>query len=119
MHSSLIILCFQLLTSEKKARQEIEELRQQVRRLQENERKERRKLAEEDALKKIKRLEEANIELSRSLAAQKQVSKILRVIIFLGVFQNSKDIPCVIVISKICNKRICLYGSTCNIQPPT
>jgi len=71
---ALFILTSQLLTSEKKARQEIEELRQQVRRLQENERKERRKLAEEDALKKIKRLEDSNIELSGSLSAQKQVS---------------------------------------------
>ncbi|KAK2140818.1 hypothetical protein LSH36_1238g00029 [Paralvinella palmiformis] len=67
----------QLLTSEKKARQEIEELRQQVRRLQENERKERRKLAEEDALKKIKRLEDSNIELSGSLSAQKQEEEAL------------------------------------------
>ena len=62
------------MAGEKKARQEIEELKGHIRRMQEAERRERRKLAEEDAIRKIKKLEEMIAELQKNLAAQKQVS---------------------------------------------
>ena len=63
------------MCAERKAKQELEELRGQMRRLQESERKERRKLAEDDALRKIKKYEDLIGELQRSLAAQKQVGR--------------------------------------------
>ncbi|KAK6192014.1 hypothetical protein SNE40_003570 [Patella caerulea] len=62
----------QLMSSEKKARQEIEELRGHIKKMQESERKERRKLAEEDAIRKIKKMEETIAELTKSLSSQKQ-----------------------------------------------
>ncbi|KAG1714678.1 E3 ubiquitin-protein ligase Bre1 [Nymphon striatum] len=62
----------QLMASEKKARCEIEDLKQQLKKLFENEKKERRKLADEDALRKIKMLEDAVIQLQKSVTAQKQ-----------------------------------------------
>ncbi len=63
------------MAGEKKARQEIDELKGHIRKMQEAERKERRKLAEEDAIKKIKKNEELISELQKNLAAQKQVLK--------------------------------------------
>ncbi len=65
------------MAAEKKAKQEIEELKGHIRKMQEAERKERRKLAEEDAIRKIKKLEESNSELQRNLTAQKQVSTVV------------------------------------------
>lgn len=62
----------QLMACEKKFRQEIDELKAQIKRMQENERKEKRKLAEEDAIKKISKMEEKISELSKNLATQKQ-----------------------------------------------
>lgn len=62
----------QLMACEKKFRQEIDELKAQIKRMQENERKEKRKLAEEDAIKKINKMEEKISELSKNLATQKQ-----------------------------------------------
>lgn len=62
----------QLMTAEKKARQELEDLRQQLKKMQEAERRDRRKLAEDDALRKIKKMEETIAELQKNLAAQKQ-----------------------------------------------
>nr|XP_022339976.1 E3 ubiquitin-protein ligase Bre1-like isoform X1 [Crassostrea virginica] len=62
----------QLMACEKKFRQEIDELKGQIKRMQENERKEKRKLAEEDAIKKISKMEEKIAELSKNLATQKQ-----------------------------------------------
>lgn len=70
------LLCkdlFQLMACEKKFRQEIDDLKSQIKRMQENERKEKRKLAEEDAIKKIGKMEEKITELSKNLATQKQV----------------------------------------------
>lgn len=61
------------MACEKKFRQEIDELKAQIKRMQENERKEKRKLAEEDAIKKISKMEEKISELSKNLATQKQV----------------------------------------------
>ncbi len=58
---------------EKRYKQEIEDLRSQLRRLQESERKDKRKLADDDALRKIKRQEDTIAEMTKSLAAQKQV----------------------------------------------
>ncbi|KAI0217731.1 E3 ubiquitin-protein ligase BRE1B [Lamellibrachia satsuma] len=65
------------MSIEKRARQEIEELRAHVRRLQEAERKDRRKLAEDDALRKIKKCEDVIAELQKNLAAQKQEEEAL------------------------------------------
>ena len=61
------------MAAEKKAKQEIEELKSHIRKMQEAERKERRKLAEEDAIKKIKKNEELIADLQKNLTAQKQV----------------------------------------------
>ena len=63
------------MAAEKKAKQEIEELKSHIRKMQEAERKERRKLAEEDAIKKIKKNEELIADLQKNLAAQKQVER--------------------------------------------
>ena len=62
------------MAAEKRLKQEIDDLRQHIKKMQEAERKERRKLAEEDALRKIKKMEETIIDLNKSLATQKQVS---------------------------------------------
>lgn len=64
------------MAAEKKAKQEIEDLKNVIRKMQEAERKEKRKLADEDAIRKIKKLEETIIELQKNLAAQKQVGYI-------------------------------------------
>ncbi|KAH6932261.1 hypothetical protein HPB50_004134 [Hyalomma asiaticum] len=56
---------------------EAEEHRQQLKKLMEHERKERRKLADEDAMKKIRALEETVNNLHKSLAAQKQEEEAL------------------------------------------
>jgi len=61
------------MTAEKKARQEIDELKEHIKSLKESERKEKRKLADGDALKKIKRHEDQIAELKKDLAHQKQV----------------------------------------------
>lgn len=66
------------MACEKKFRQEIDELKGQIKRMQENERKEKRKLAEEDAIKKISKMEEKIAELSKNLATQKQVLYVIR-----------------------------------------
>ncbi|XP_037810089.1 E3 ubiquitin-protein ligase Bre1 [Lucilia sericata] len=61
----------QLMATEKKLRSEIEELRQQLKKLQESKREERKKLADEEALRKIKQLEEQKYELQKQVASQK------------------------------------------------
>jgi E3 ubiquitin-protein ligase BRE1 len=63
----------QLMAAEKKARAEAEELRNQIKKNLDNERKERRKLADEEALKKIKALEDQLQVFQKNLASQKQV----------------------------------------------
>lgn len=65
------------MASEKKARQEIEELKTHIKKMQETERKERRKLAEEDAIRKIKKMEETITELQKNLTSQKQKEEAL------------------------------------------
>lgn len=67
------LISLQLMAAEKKARAEAEELRNQIKKNQDNERKERRKLADEEALKKIKALEDQLQSLQKNLASQKQV----------------------------------------------
>ncbi|KAK3084542.1 hypothetical protein FSP39_015106 [Pinctada imbricata] len=62
----------QLMACEKKFRQEIEELKSQIKRMQETERREKRKLAEDDAIRKINKMEEKITDLSKNLSTQKQ-----------------------------------------------
>lgn len=52
---------------------QVEELRQRVRELEEREKKESKKLADEDALRKIRVAEETIEHLQKKLAATKQV----------------------------------------------
>ncbi|XP_068148725.1 E3 ubiquitin-protein ligase Bre1 [Drosophila tropicalis] len=61
----------QLMATEKKLRSEIEDLRQQLKKLQESKREERKKLADEEALRKIKQLEEQKYELQKQVANHK------------------------------------------------
>ena len=63
----------QLMTAEKRARQEIDELKEHVKTMKENEKKEKRKLADGDALKKIKKYEEQIADLRKELAHHKTV----------------------------------------------
>lgn len=53
---------------------QVDELRMRVRELEERERKESKKLADEDALRKIRVAEETIEHLQKKLAATKQVS---------------------------------------------
>lgn len=62
----------QIMAAEKKARMELEEARNQLRRFQDFDRKDKRKLADDEAIRKIKKLEETVTDLQKSLAAQKQ-----------------------------------------------
>ena len=61
------------MSAEKKVRQEVEELKAHIKRMQEAERRDRRKLADDDALRKIKKMEETIVELQKNLSSQKQV----------------------------------------------
>lgn len=61
------------MTAERRQKQEIDELKNHIRRMQETKREERRKVADEEASKKIKKLDDTVAELHKSLAAQKQV----------------------------------------------
>ncbi|KAK2710554.1 hypothetical protein QYM36_011922, partial [Artemia franciscana] len=61
----------QILASEKKLRQEVEELKNQIKKMQDTKREDRKKMAEEDALKKIKQLEDLAHTLQKQVAAQK------------------------------------------------
>ncbi|KAG9433082.1 E3 ubiquitin-protein ligase Bre1 isoform X1 [Apis mellifera carnica] len=62
----------QLMAAERKTRAELDELRQQLKKIQESKREERKKLADEDAQIKIKKLEEQAYTLQRQVASQKQ-----------------------------------------------
>eukprot|EP00058_Branchiostoma_floridae_P026608 XP_002612099.1 hypothetical protein BRAFLDRAFT_104815 [Branchiostoma floridae] len=66
-----------LMAAEKKARAEVDELKQRIKSMEEKERQESKKLADEEALKKLKAAEEKMQELQKSLAATKQVRKII------------------------------------------
>lgn len=65
------------MTTEKKLRTEIEELKNQLKKIQESERRDRRKLADEDAMRKIAKLEEAVQTLQKNLSVQKQEEEAL------------------------------------------
>lgn len=62
----------QLMASEKKKCAEIDDLKNQMKKLQESKREDRKKLADEEALKKIKQLEEQKYELQKQVQTQKQ-----------------------------------------------
>jgi E3 ubiquitin-protein ligase BRE1 len=64
----------QLMAAEKKVRAELEELKAQMKKMQENKREDRKKLADEDALKRMKQLEEKNCELQKQVSAQQKVA---------------------------------------------
>lgn len=61
----------QLMAAEKKVRAELEELKTQLKKMQETKREDRKKLADEDVLRKMKQLEEKNCELQKQVSAQK------------------------------------------------
>ncbi|XP_055611079.1 E3 ubiquitin-protein ligase Bre1 isoform X2 [Uranotaenia lowii] len=62
----------QLMASEKKKCAEIDDLKNQMKKMQENKREDRKKLADEEALRKIKQLEEQKYELQKQVQNQKQ-----------------------------------------------
>lgn len=62
----------QLMAAEKKARQEIEEVKTQLKKLQETKREDRKdRRVDEDLLRKMKLLEDKNSELQKQIASQK------------------------------------------------
>ena len=65
------------MASEKKAKIEIEELRQQLKKIQETERRDRRKLVDEDVIRKLNKYEEHIQQMTKSLAVQKQEEEAL------------------------------------------
>ncbi|XP_051842546.1 E3 ubiquitin-protein ligase BRE1A isoform X2 [Antechinus flavipes] len=62
----------QLMAAEKKAKAELEDLRQRLKDLEDKEKKESKKMADEDALRKIKAVEEQIEYLQKKLAVAKQ-----------------------------------------------
>lgn len=68
------------MAAEKRALADVDQIKEQHRKLIEAERKERRKLADEEAVRKIRSLEEQVSQLKQSIASQKQeeVSTTLR-----------------------------------------
>ncbi|CAH1802344.1 unnamed protein product [Owenia fusiformis] len=66
-----------LMTAEKKCKQEMDELKSHIRKMQEAEKKERRKLADDDAIRKIKKLEDHIFELQKTVTNQKQEEEAL------------------------------------------
>ncbi|XP_034049811.1 E3 ubiquitin-protein ligase BRE1B-like [Thalassophryne amazonica] len=67
----------QLMAAERKSKAEVDELRMRVRELEERERKESKKLADEDALRKIRVAEETIEHLQKKLGATKQEEEAL------------------------------------------
>ncbi|KAM9304793.1 E3 ubiquitin-protein ligase BRE1B [Gastrophryne carolinensis] len=67
----------QLMAAERKTKAEVEELRGRVQALEEKDRRERKKLADEEALRKIKMAEEQIEHLQRKLSATKQEEEAL------------------------------------------
>ncbi|CAG0878622.1 unnamed protein product [Darwinula stevensoni] len=64
--------CVQLMAAERKARMEVDELKLQLKKFQDARREERRKLADEDAMRKIRQLEEQVHHLQKMVASHKQ-----------------------------------------------
>ncbi|XP_054624979.1 E3 ubiquitin-protein ligase BRE1B-like [Dunckerocampus dactyliophorus] len=67
----------QLMAAERKSKAEVDELKMRVRELEEREKKESKKLADEDALRKIRVAEETIEHLQKKLAATKQEEEAL------------------------------------------
>jgi len=65
------------MSAEKKAKIEVEELKQQLKKFQESERRDRRKLADEDAMRKLSKYEELVQQMQKTLSAQKQEEEAL------------------------------------------
>jgi len=63
----------QLMAAERKAKAEVDELRSRIRELEERDRRESKKIADEDALRRIRQAEEQIEHLQRKLGATKQV----------------------------------------------
>uniref|UniRef100_A0A8C9JP80 E3 ubiquitin protein ligase n=1 Tax=Panthera tigris altaica TaxID=74533 RepID=A0A8C9JP80_PANTA len=70
----------QLMAAEKKSKAELEDLRQRLRDLEDKEKKENKKMADEDALRKIRAVEEQIEYLQKKLAMAKQVDAQLQVV---------------------------------------
>ncbi|KAL2766204.1 E3 ubiquitin-protein ligase BRE1B isoform 3 [Daubentonia madagascariensis] len=67
----------QLMAAERKAKAEVDELRSRIRELEERERRESKKIADEDALRRIRQAEEQIEHLQRKLGATKQEEEAL------------------------------------------
>lgn len=67
----------QIMSNERKARIEIDELQKRIRHLEERERQESRKMADDDAMRKIRALEEGIHQLQKKLAEKKQEEEAL------------------------------------------
>ncbi|XP_038059012.1 E3 ubiquitin-protein ligase BRE1B-like isoform X2 [Patiria miniata] len=67
----------QLMTAERRARAEVEELKCRLRHIEDRERMENRKLADEEAIRKIRNLEETIHQLQKKLADRKQEEEAL------------------------------------------
>jgi E3 ubiquitin-protein ligase BRE1 len=65
------------MSSEKKAKIEVEELKQQLKKFQDSERRDRRKLADEDAMRKLAKYEDMVSQMQKNLSAQKQEEEAL------------------------------------------
>jgi E3 ubiquitin-protein ligase BRE1 len=65
------------MSSEKKYKIEVEELKVQLKKFQDRERSDRRRLADEDAMRKILKYEETMQQLQKNLSAQKQEEETL------------------------------------------
>uniref|UniRef100_A0A5F9DQF6 E3 ubiquitin protein ligase n=1 Tax=Oryctolagus cuniculus TaxID=9986 RepID=A0A5F9DQF6_RABIT len=67
----------QLMAAERKAKAEVDELRSRIRELEERDRRESKKMADEDALRRIRQAEEQIEHLQRKLGATKQEEEAL------------------------------------------
>lgn len=83
----LILSQVALLAAEKRALADVDQIKEQHRKLIEAERKERRKLADEEALRKIRSLEEQVSQLKQSIASQKQ-EEVLIIMCFVQVIME-------------------------------
>ena len=67
----------ELMASEKRSKAEIADLKAQVAKHQESKQQEKKKVIDEDQLKKMKKLEEDKAELERNLGAKEQEEALL------------------------------------------
>lgn len=78
---------------------QVDELRQRVRELEERERKESKKLADEDALRKLRVAEETIEHLQKKLTATKQVCLVLLHLISVYRFLSKSAIRVLLIMS--------------------